>query len=108
MLSLTRDINPILADNLEQQIRSIAVTAFERLGGRGAPRLDFLYDQKADTLYFNEVNPIPGSFGHFLWEAASEPLLFPDLLSALVDEATSDSLRTFGDPVPSDAQLLKR
>ena len=108
MLSLTRDINPTLPDNLERQIRSIAITAFERLGRRGAPRLDFLYDQEAGTLYFNEVNPIPGSFGHFLWEAAGDPLLFPDLISALVDEATSDSLRTFGDPVPSDAQLLKR
>ena len=108
MLSLTRDINPALPDDLDQQIRSIAITAFERLGGRGAPRLDFLYDQEAGTLYFNEVNPIPGSFGHFLWEAADDPLLFPDLLSALVDEAIDDSLRSFGDPVPGDARLLNR
>lgn len=108
MLSLTRDINPDLPDNLERQIRDIAVTAFERLGARGAPRLDFLFDQQAGALYFNEVNPIPGSFGHFLWEAADDPLLFPDLLSALVDEAVGDTLRSFGDPVPSDARLLKR
>ena len=108
MLSLTRDINPALPPDLEAQIRSIATLAFERLGQRGAPRFDFLYDSKAGDLYFNEVNPIPGSFGHFLWEAASQPLLFPDLLAALVHEALGDTLRNFGDPVPNDARLLAR
>ena len=108
MLSLTRDINPALPPDREAQIRSIATLAFERLGQRGAPRFDFLYDSEAGDLYFNEVNPIPGSFGHFLWEAASQPLLFPDLLAALVHEALGDTLRNFGDPVPNDARLLAR
>ena len=65
MLSLTRDINPTLPDNLEQQIRSIAITAFERLGDAGRATVRLLYDQKAGTLYFNEVNPIPGPWVTF-------------------------------------------
>ena len=108
MLSLTRDINPDLPQALEAKIRDIAETAFVRLGGRGAPRLDFLFDQKTEELFFNEVNPIPGSFGHFLWEAAADPVLFPDLLEKLVEECLADTLRGFGDPVPSDARLLRR
>lgn len=109
MLSLTRDINPDLPQALEDKIRNIAETAFLRLGGRGAPRLDFLFNQSTEELYFNEVNPIPGSFGHFLWEADKKlPLLFPDLLESLVNEALADSLRGFGDPVPHDARLLPR
>src|SRR6185437_2377715 len=90
MLSLTRELNPAL-------------------GRRGAPRMDFLCDSKTGELWFNEINPIPGSYGFFLWEHAPvEPLLFPELLDHLIGEALRTNLKAFDDPVPQDAYLLPR
>ena len=108
MLSLTRDINPDLPRELEDKIHDYAQRTFTALGKRGAPRIDFMSNQETGELWFNEINAIPGSYGFFLWEAAVEPLLFPELIQHLIDEATGDTIKTFEDPVPQDARLLPR
>ena len=108
MLSLTRDINPDIAPGLQQRLYDYATRAFSVLGQRGAPRMDFMHDKVTDELWFNEINPIPGSYGFFLWEAAAQPLLFPDLIAHLVDEALASTLKAFDDPVPQAAYLLPR
>lgn len=108
MLSLTRDINPDISGSLRERIERYGRAAFSVLGLRGAPRIDFMYDSVADELWFNEINPIPGSFGFFLWEAASPGLLFPELIEHLVHEAIGDTVKTFDDPVPEAAYLLTR
>lgn len=109
MLSLTREINPTLSEDMLGRIHRHARTAFDALGRRGAPRLDFLCDSKTGELWFNEINCIPGSYGFFLWEQApTDPLLFPELIDHLVEEALRTNLKSFDDPVPPDAQLLQR
>lgn len=109
MLSLTREINPTLPNAVSEQIYRYARIAFEALGRRGAPRIDFLSDEKTGEVWFNEINPIPGSYGFFLWEAApQQPLLFPELINHLVEEAINKNLKHFTDPVPQDAYLLPR
>jgi D-alanine-D-alanine ligase len=108
MLSLTRDINPPLPEAFQQRLLNYARSAFQILGSRGAPRIDFLSDSETGELWFNEINPIPGSYGFFLWEAAQEPLLFPELIAHLVNEAQLTSLKQFDDPVPEGARLLPR
>ncbi len=108
MLSLTRDINPQLPPEFQDKLYQYARSAFQILGNRGAPRIDFLSDAETGELWFNEINPIPGSYGFFLWEAASEPLLFPELITHLVQEAQLTSLKSFDDPVPEGARLLPR
>lgn len=108
MLSLTRDINPDLPRELKDKIHDYARRTFAALGKRGAPRIDFMSNSETGELWFNEINAIPGSYGFFLWEAAAEPLLFPELIQHLIDEATSDTIKTFEDPVPQDARLLPR
>ena len=109
MLSLTRDIEPDMDPALRAAIRAHAATVLEALGGRGAPRLDFMVDGGTGELWFNEINPIPGSYGFFLWEAAPDgPLLFSDLIDHLLDEALADTVKGFDDPVPQDAWLLQR
>ncbi|HVW91384.1 MAG TPA: hypothetical protein VHB74_02120, partial [Devosia sp.] len=93
MLSLTREINPPLAEAMQARIHDYARRAFAALGRRGAPRMDFLCDSKTGELWFNEINPIPGSYGFFLWEQAPEhPLLFPELLDHLIEEALRTNL----------------
>ncbi|MDD3371773.1 MAG: D-alanine--D-alanine ligase, partial [Alphaproteobacteria bacterium] len=111
MLSLTRDINPELPAEFEKNIRKWAVEVFERVGGTGTPRLDFLCNEKTGEAWFNEANPIPGSFGYFLWEAAKEkPVVFSQLLDEIVEEAFAmhKGAQIPLDPTPEDARLFPR
>ena len=77
--------------------------------GTGAPRIDFLSDEKTGELWLNEVNPCPGSLGYFLWEAAETPLLFTNFLSFLIDEAfvLQRTIQLPPDPTQPDARLFK-
>ncbi|MDD4616333.1 MAG: D-alanine--D-alanine ligase [Alphaproteobacteria bacterium] len=111
MLSLTREINPSLPPEFEKNIRKWAEKVFTHIGGSGCPRLDFLCNEKTGEAWFNEANPIPGSFGYFLWEAAKEkPILFSNLLDDLIDEAFALHRRQQIplDPTPEDARLFPR
>ena len=110
MLSLTRDINPHLPQGLENSLRRWAADAFEAVFGTGAPRVDFYCNEATGEAWLNEVNPIPGSFAYFLWEAAEPPLGFTALLSGLIDEAIARhrDMQLPDDPVPPEARLLRR
>jgi len=109
MLSLTRELNPNIAD-MDAAIRRWAGTAFDRVGGTGAPRIDFIGNEETGELWLNEVNPCPGSFGYFLWEAAAEPILFSEMLDHLVSEALFQHARARipEDPTPTEARLFSR
>jgi D-alanine-D-alanine ligase len=110
MLSLTREINPKLPAGLEDDLRRWAAAAFEAVDGSGAPRVDFYCNEATGDVWLNEVNPCPGSFGYFLWEAAEPPLGFTALLSQLIDEAVARHRESQlpDDPVPPEARLLRR
>jgi D-alanine-D-alanine ligase len=110
MLSLTRDINPALPPGMEADLRRWAVSAFEALDGLGAPRIDFYCNEATGETWLNEVNPCPGSFGYFLWEAATPPIGFTALLTFLIDEALARhrECQLPDDPVPTEARLLRR
>jgi D-alanine-D-alanine ligase len=115
MLSLTRDIDPVLPGQQAPDIKRWALAAFEAVGGTGAPRIDFLCNEATGEIWLNEVNPCPGSFAFYLWEAAPNsdnggPLGFTALLSALIDEARARhrAIQLPDDPVPADARLFKR
>jgi D-alanine-D-alanine ligase len=110
MLSLTREINPSLPAEMEAKLRRWAVAAFEAVDGTGAPRIDFYCNEATGEVWLNEVNPCPGSFGYFLWEAADPPLGFTALLSFLIEEAMARHRESQlpDDPVPPEARLLRR
>ncbi len=110
MLSLTRELNPAVSDEQTRTLQSWGRKCFEAVDGTGAPRIDFLCDSKTGELWLNEVNPCPGSFGYFLWEAAAEPLLFSELLSALIDEAftAQKAIQLPPDPTHPEARLFPR
>jgi len=107
-LAGTREINPRLPADFEATLREWARSCFLSLGGTGAPRIDFLSNGQTGELWLNEVNPCPGWYGFFLWEAASDPILYPDLLSSLIDEALAcqRANRLPLDPVPQNAQMF--
>ncbi len=110
MLSLTREMNPDLDPKQNDDIRRWAMRLFDKLDGAGAPRIDFLSNKETGEIWMNEVNPIPGSYGYFLWEAAEAPLLFAEFLTGLIEEAFVEHKKKIlpKDPVPKDARLFKR
>ncbi len=110
MLSLTRELNPKVPGEGEANIRRWAEIAFERVAGTGAPRIDFIGNEATGEIWLNEVNPCPGSFGYFLWEAAARPVLFSELLDHMIREALEQhaASRLPADPTPADARLFSR
>ena len=110
MLSLTRELNPDLDAKKAEEIRTWSKTLFEAISGTGAPRIDFIGNSKSGEIWMNEINPCPGSFGYFLWEAAQEPILFTALLTHLIEEAIQEAKKMAmpADPVPMDARLHRR
>jgi D-alanine-D-alanine ligase len=79
MKGLSRKIPAPISDELTRRVQQIAIQAFEMLDCRGVARIDFLIDTKADTLYINEINTLPGSISFYLWEPLNMTI------SALVD-----------------------
>ncbi len=71
------------------QLQDFAQRTFEALACQGMARIDFFIDKQTDTLYFNEINTIPGftqiSMYPKLWEASG--LSFTHLLSRLLELA---------------------
>ena len=51
----------------------------------GAPRIDFLRDEKNDQLYVNEINTIPGSLQLHLWDASGVKIV--EFFNLLIDNA---------------------
>jgi len=85
MASLSRKIPADIPAELREKIRTLAVTAFRALGCSGVARIDFLYDDKNDKLFYNEINTLPGSLAFYLWEPVG--LKYPDLLDKMINLA---------------------
>ncbi len=68
--------------SLESRIKKLVTKTYKALLCDGIVRIDFLYDEKKDVLYVNELNTIPGSLAFNLFE-----LPFVDLLNGVIDEA---------------------
>jgi D-alanine-D-alanine ligase len=79
-----------LSDGQTDQIREMAIQAFQLLEGEGMARVDFLLDRNTEQLYINELNSLPGftkesSMYPKLWEASG--LSYPALLDRLIELA---------------------
>ncbi len=87
MSGAQRQIPANIPDELAKEVQELARRAFIALDGHGVARIDFLYDQKRQRLYVNEINTIPGSLSFYLWEAAGRSF------SQLIDELLRLALR---------------
>jgi D-alanine-D-alanine ligase len=77
------DIPPALAD----EVRRLAIAAFQAVDASGLARVDFFLDRGSGTLFLNEINTMPGftqiSMYPKLWEASG--LSFADLVARIVE-----------------------
>jgi len=88
MASLVRVID---AEDLDQhykdEVTKHALKAFKLLGCSGIVRFDFMIDTSNGNLYFNELNPLPGSFAYYLWAKSKPPFLYTEALSRIITHA---------------------
>lgn len=82
MASLSRQIPADISPERREEIRTMAVKAFKALGCNGVARIDFMIDTDTDSLYFNEINTIPGSLSFYLWEPLGLP--YTELLDRMI------------------------
>ena len=84
-LRIPADISAGLADDL----RAMAVTAFQAVDAAGLARVDFFLETRSGKPYVNEINTLPGfttiSMYPKLWEAGG--LSYPRLIDELVSLA---------------------
>ena len=90
--AVTELIAPAVLDTaVITRFQNMAAHIFTMLRGEGMSRIDFFYAAEADTIYFNEMNTIPGftkiSMYPRMWEASG--LKYGALLDELVRLAIS-------------------
>jgi len=82
-------------DAVREQVRALAVSAFDALGGAGFSRVDFFLDRKSGQVFLNEINTLPGftpiSMFPKMWEASG--LSLASLLDRLVRSAFQRPIR---------------
>jgi len=83
MASLDREIPAKITVELKKEIQEIATQVYLKLNCHGVVRIDFIYHQ--GKLYFNEINPIPGSLSFYLWEPLG--IQFSELLDMILENA---------------------
>lgn len=75
-----------LEDRRAQEIRNLAVRAFQAIDGSGLARVDFFLERKTGKVWINEINTMPGftpiSMYAKLWAASGVP--FDELVRRLV------------------------
>ena len=78
-----------LPEELIEEIREIAIRAYQAIDCAGMARVDFFVERETNNIYLNEVNTIPGftkiSMYPKLWEASGLP--YDQLIDRLVELA---------------------
>ena len=91
MANLQREVDSTrIPEVLKEEARDLAVRLFTCLDCAGLVRIDFIYDNQKEALYFNELNSIPGSFAYYLWVQSKPRYLLTELVNLLVDEALEE------------------
>lgn len=88
MAGLSRVIDPTDLDaGIKAKAQEYALRAFKSIGCAGVARIDFMLDLNTNNLYFNEINPLPGSLAYYLWSHSKPSVLFTDLITTMIERA---------------------
>lgn len=83
--SVSRKLPAELSSFQREEIRTLAVKAFQVLGCSGVARIDFMIDSDTGQLYLNELNTIPGSLAFYLFEPLG--IEYSSLIDKIIDLA---------------------
>lgn len=87
MSSLQRILPAVISGESKKKIEEIAKNTYQILRCEGIVRLDLLI--VGDEVYVNEVNNIPGSLAHYLWEEQGTSY------SLLLDETITEGIKRY-------------
>lgn len=105
MANLARKIPADLSPEEREHVRDLAVRSFKALGCNGVSRIDFMIDADTGELYFNEINPIPGSLAFYLWEPTGVP--YTELLDRMIQLAVKRQRQEESVTFTFDTNILK-
>jgi D-alanine-D-alanine ligase len=74
-----------LPSDLYKQAETLGLSVYKALGCSGIARVDMLIDSKTKKVYFNEVNPLPGSLYAHNWNRAGVSNI--ELVTQLIEYA---------------------
>ncbi|MBQ4634693.1 MAG: D-alanine--D-alanine ligase [Bacilli bacterium] len=89
MASTNRIVPARIDEKLTAKVQDYAKQVFKALNLSGVCRIDFLIDKKANDIYVNEPNTIPGSLSYYLWDKTNKSY------EELLDEIITLSLRRY-------------
>ena len=95
----------------KEKIQLLSVKIFKNLDANGIARIDFLLNEKSGEIYANEINTLPGTIYHHLWEKSGVNV--SQLLNTIVSaglvrfDSKNKSNIKFESDVLTDAQSLK-
>ncbi|WZL82028.1 D-alanine--D-alanine ligase [Vallitaleaceae bacterium 9-2] len=82
MSSAKRQIPADIDAKMQKDIEDYSIAIFQKYGCSGVVRIDYIIDTDKNQVYFNEINPIPGSLSFYLWEPSG--LKYKQLLDELI------------------------
>jgi D-alanine-D-alanine ligase len=83
-----------LDESVTKNIQAASLKIFKTLGCSGIARFDFLYNKVSGEYFANEINPLPGTLYHHLWEKSGVSIdqVIKDLIKdALIKQTEKDS-----------------
>ena len=83
-------IIPAEIGTLNSQVKALTERIYRELEMSGVVRVDYLVDVKREKIYLNEINTVPGSLAHYLFESVG--ITFKDLLDKMINTAIEDHL----------------
>ena len=97
MASASRVIPARISSDLETEIKDLSKKVFNVLNLSGLCRIDYLIDKKANKVYVNEPNTIPGSLAFYLWEpiGKSYDQLLDDMINLSIKEYKQKLKKTY-------------
>lgn len=84
-----------ISKELEEKISTATKAIYERLNLNGVVRLDYIFNTETQTLYFNEVNTVPGSLAFYLFEPIG--IDYISLVEDLIDNASGPKKYSYFD-----------
>ena len=75
-----------ISPELEEKIIEATTKIYNKLNMQGVVRIDYILDLQSNTLYFNEINTIPGSMAFYLFEPVGKDYIA--LMEELIENAT--------------------
>ncbi len=75
--------NQATKKSLSKKIQNLTEKVYKLFDCQGVVRIDFLFDDKQEILYVNEINSIPGSLAFYLFK----DIPFKDLLGSIIEQS---------------------